>query len=57
MNQHQFDTKDTPMDSTLPYQSHFGYAIAEMGGWSYNSTITPMKQIEGKFVFYIKLRD
>lgn len=36
------------MDAGLPYQSHFGYSIAEMGGWSYNSNVTPMKQIEGE---------
>lgn len=50
MNQHQFDQKEVPMDSSLPYQSHFGYSIAEMGGWSYSSSITPMKQIEGEIL-------
>lgn len=54
MNQHHFQQKETSMDSTLPYQSHFGYSIAEMGGWSYNSSITPMKQIEGELNIEVK---
>lgn len=33
------------MEATVPYQTQFGYAAAD--GWSYNSTVTPMKQIEG----------
>ncbi|CAH1111723.1 unnamed protein product [Psylliodes chrysocephalus] len=33
------------MESAVPYQSHFGYS-SEMGSWSYNSNVTPMKQIE-----------
>lgn len=57
MNQHHFEQKETSMDSTLPYQSHFGYSIAEMGGWSYNSSITPMKQIEGELSVELKAED
>ncbi|CAG9861755.1 unnamed protein product [Phyllotreta striolata] len=33
------------MESTVPYQTHFGYTT-DMTNWSYNSNITPMKQIE-----------
>ncbi|XP_056639946.1 T-box transcription factor TBX1-like [Diorhabda carinulata] len=33
------------MDSAVPYQSHFGYSSTDMS-WSYNSNVTPMKQIE-----------
>ncbi|KAG5886886.1 hypothetical protein JTB14_024743 [Gonioctena quinquepunctata] len=44
----QFCQKDiaTTMDTAMPYQSHFGYSGMDMGSWSFNSTVTPMKQIE-----------
>ncbi|XP_018568168.1 T-box transcription factor TBX10 [Anoplophora glabripennis] len=40
----QKDIVSTSMDSAVPYQTQFGYAATD--AWSYNSTVTPMKQIE-----------
>ncbi|VEN41198.1 unnamed protein product, partial [Callosobruchus maculatus] len=46
--QHQYGQKEdmAPLN-TAPYVSHFGYGATDIGSWSsYNSGVTPMKQIE-----------